>query len=135
MQEALSWGKGALLYLTETERVKIMKIIVCGGRDYEDYETLTRVLDGVHQRNTVTMLIEGGAKGADAHAATWADNNGIPRVTCNANWKYHGKKAGPVRNKVMLSLNPDGVVAFPGGIGTAGMIELAKAAGVKVLIA
>lgn len=112
-----------------------MRLLVCGGREYHDWERVVAVLDGVHKRNNVTMLIEGGAKGADAHAATWADNNGIFRVTGHANWKKFNKGAGPVRNKNMLIyLQPDGVVAFPGGSGTADMASQAMDSGVKVMV-
>lgn len=110
-----------------------MKLIVCGGRDYQDFERLIAVLDAVHAKRKITMLIEGGANGADAHAATWAEQNKIPRVTCHANWRHLGGYAGPARNKLMLDLGADGVVAFPGGKGTASMVSLAKGRGVKVM--
>jgi hypothetical protein len=50
-----------------------------------------------------------------------------------AEWKKHGKRAGPLRNMRMLEeWKPDGVAAFPGGSGTADMIAQARNAGVKV---
>lgn len=109
-----------------------MKLIVCGGRDYHDHDKMISILDGIHKRNKINLIIEGGCRGADAHAATWADANGINRITCHANWHYHRAKAGPIRNKLMLSLDPDGVVAFGGGKGTGNMIQLAKNKQVKV---
>lgn len=111
-----------------------MRLIVCGGRDYQNYDLICSVLDKVHSKKQISMLIEGGANGADSHAAIWAETNKIPRVTCFANWPALGKAAGPVRNKTMLSLCPDGLVAFPGGIGTRNMIEQAEKAGVKVMV-
>ena len=110
-----------------------LRLIVCGGRSYDNFDLLCSVLDSIHARRGITMVIEGGAKGADAHAATWADNKGIPRVTCHANWRHHNSGAGPKRNKVMLMLNPNGVVAFPGGTGTANMTRQAEEAGIKVM--
>lgn len=110
-----------------------MIIIVCGGRDYQDFDRIIAVLDAVHAKRPITRIIEGGAKGADAHAAVWADQNKIPRITCNANWKHLGRYAGPARNKLMLELSPDGVIAFPGGSGTANMVSLAKSAGITVM--
>lgn len=41
-------------------------------------------------------------------------------------------KVGPKRNRKMLELKPDGVVAFPGGRGTMDMIRAATEAGVPV---
>ena len=110
-----------------------LKLIVCGGRSYDNFDRLYSVLDNIHARKGIAMIIEGGAKGADAHAATWADNKGIPRVTCHANWEYFGNGAGPKRNKVMLMLNPNGVVAFPGGAGTENMARQAQNTGIKVM--
>jgi hypothetical protein len=56
---------------------------------------------------------------------------GIP-----AEWKKHGDRAGPIRNRAMLDLGkPELVVAFEGGTGTMNMTAAATAAGVKVLFA
>jgi excisionase family DNA binding protein len=50
-----------------------------------------------------------------------------------AQWEVYGKSAGPRRNEHMLREGkPDGFVAFPGGVGTAHLVRIAKAAGVKV---
>ena len=109
-----------------------MRVIVCGGRDYMDFDAVINALDALHKKKTITMVIEGGAKGADAHAAVWDDQNKISRVTCHANWKHLGSYAGPARNKIMLTLLPEGVVAFPGGTGASGMVKLAQEAGITV---
>ena len=51
-----------------------------------------------------------------------------------AEWKKHGKAAGPIRNRKMLQDGkPDLVLAFPGGRGTANMVELATDAGIRVM--
>lgn len=110
-----------------------MKVIVCGGRDYQDYDRVIKCLDALNAKHGIDLIIEGGANGADSHGAIWAENNKIPRCTWNANWNGYGKKAGPMRNTHMLHfMEPDCVVAFPGGAGTADMVNQAKACGVKV---
>lgn len=110
-----------------------MRVIVCGGRDYQDYKHVIACLDALRAKHGIELVIEGGANGADSHGGIWADNNGITRCTVHANWNKHGNRAGPIRNGDMLEkLNPDCVVAFPGGAGTADMVRQAKAAGVKV---
>lgn len=111
-----------------------MRVLVCGGRDFNDALTLGSWLGGIHKNNgPITLLIEGGAKGADYMARKFAEWQGIPTKTFPADWDQHGKAAGPIRNKQMLDEGkPDLVVAFEGGRGTANMIELAKKAGVKV---
>lgn len=111
-----------------------MKLLVCGGRDFNDWAMLDYWLRKVHAKRPITLLIEGGAPGADSMARTWATKRGIRVETEHADWKKYGKAAGPIRNELMLTKwAPDGVVAFPGGKGTAGMIEKAEAAGVKVI--
>lgn len=52
----------------------------------------------------------------------------------HANWEAFGAAAGPVRNRWMLDLEPDLVIAFPGGKGTKNMIEQAKKRGVPVMV-
>lgn len=115
-----------------------MKLLVCGGRDYKDWPTIKRVLDAVHAKRLVTMVITGAADGADIRAMVWAALRGIKSTDFQyevtpEEWKRVGKAAGPLRNQRMLDeQKPDGVVAFPGGAGTADMVRSARAAGVKV---
>jgi len=106
-----------------------MRVLVCGGRRYEDEDAVYRVLDSINP----SFVIEGGATGADALAADWARENGVPCATVDAHWTFYGKKAGYIRNTWMLMLNPVKVVAFPGGNGTANMIKLAEEAGIEVI--
>lgn len=110
-----------------------LRVIVCGGRDYQDYDKVCSCLTALRDKHGIELIIEGGANGADAHAGIWADRNKIPRVTMRANWHHHGHKAGPIRNGNMIDLlSPDCVVAFPGGRGTEDMVRQAKLAGLKV---
>lgn len=82
------------------------------------------------------IIIEGGAKGVDETAQDWAITNFVKDcLTFKADWDKYGKSAGYIRNKQMLDEGkPDLVVAFPGGKGTKMMIDLAKKAGVEVII-
>lgn len=109
-----------------------MRLLVCGGRDYADAAKVKWALDSVNAKRPVTMLIEGGALGADRLAQQWAGEMGIHYATVNAHWEKYGKAAGHRRNAAMLTLQPEGVVAFPGGRGTTMMIKLAKEAGITV---
>jgi len=53
--------------------------------------------------------------------------------TFDAEWHRHGKRAGPIRNQRMLEEGqPDLIVAFPGGHGTADMVRRARQAGIEV---
>jgi predicted Rossmann-fold nucleotide-binding protein len=106
---------------------------VCGGRDYDDSTLVHKVLAMFHDNGGVSLVIEGGAHGADALARQWAMSKKVHCATVPALWNSHGKAAGPLRNKAMLLLSPNQVIAFPGGRGTANMIELATQAGIPVL--
>lgn len=110
-----------------------VRIIVCGGRDYADRDHVFRVLDKIHTLRSICEIIQGECPaGADRFAREWALNRGQTLTRCRAEWEKHGKRAGPLRNRHMLTLKPDGVVAFPGGRGTQDMITAAQEAGVPV---
>lgn len=104
-----------------------MKVLVCGGRNYTNADQLDQVLSQL----TITMVIHGGARGADTLAGTWAQENGIAEVIVPAQWGL-GRGAGILRNGWMLQLEPQLVVAFPGGTGTANMIMQARRDGIDV---
>ena len=110
-----------------------VKVLVTGGRDYNDEHRVACVLKAVHAKYPVSAVIQGGARGADELAKRWAQANDIPCEQYSADWDKHGKSAGHIRNAEMLKEGkPDCVVAFPGGRGTAGMVAIAKRAGVPV---
>lgn len=109
-----------------------MKVLVCGGRDYADRDKVFGVLDGCLAAGEVSVVIHGGARGADSLAHEWAISRGIPPAVFPALWSEHGKAAGMIRNRQMLAERPSLVIAFPGGRGTANMVGIAKKAGVPV---
>jgi hypothetical protein len=59
-----------------------------------------------------TVIITGGAEGADKIADDYAEVYGFDRIIMPANWKKHGRAAGPIRNKKMLDMKPQLVIAF-----------------------
>lgn len=113
-----------------------MRVLVCGGRDFDDWG---KMLDTFYHFYTENMkkdltIITGDAKGADWLARAWAKFTKASYEGYPADWKKHGKAAGPIRNKQMLDEGkPELVIAFPGGSGTADMVRQAKARGIKVL--
>lgn len=110
-----------------------MNVIICGGRDFDDYIGAYRVLDDIHSQSPISHVIEGGARGADAIGRAWAIRQSIPYTTVHANWNQHGKRAGWIRNNAMADLNPDAVIAFPGGDGTAMMVRIANSRNIPVI--
>lgn len=111
-----------------------MRVLVCGGRHYEDSKQMNSVLDKLHSESPIALIIHGSSRGADSLADLWAFHRGIPRQNYPADWKRWGRVAGIIRNRQMLNEgNPCLVVAFPGGKGTANMIQLANESGVPVI--
>lgn len=110
-----------------------MKLLVCGGRDYSDEEHVYRVLNVFHEKYCISVIVTGAARGADYLAGKWANENNISLVEYPADWRKHGKAAGPIRNQEMLEKeSPNAVLAFPGGSGTADMIGRARKGGIDV---
>lgn len=111
-----------------------MKVLVCGGRHYDDEEFVFSFLDQLDKKTPITAVVHGDASGADTLAKRWARSSGIISIAYPADWKRYGRPAGPIRNQQMLDEeSPDLVVAFPGGEGTAGMVRISREAGVTVI--
>ncbi len=126
-----------------------MKSIICGGRNYADltnknkkisvskYEIkfVKHMLSYLKNRLGLDAIKNGGAKGVDSCAHSWANENDVHSARYPADWAKYGKGAGPIRNAQMLEDNDvDVVVSFPGGNGTEDMIAKAKAKNVPVLM-
>lgn len=129
-----------------------MIVIIAGGRDYAMDALDWRRLDALHAGELehlgchsapvgpITCVYEGGATGADACGRMWAASRGLPWLTFPYRGE-HGRAGGPIRNRAMLAgehhtgkaAPAELVVAFPGGAGTADMVEAAQEAGVPVL--
>lgn len=122
------------------------KILVCGGRDYNNRSMVFKTLDKIcYERDWITekdehgnylpnvIIVNGAAKGADYWSTEWAVVNWTRLKEYPANWQLYGRAAGHIRNKEMLLECPDLVVAFPGGKGTANMVKIAKKAGIEVI--
>lgn len=113
------------------------KIIIAGGRNYQDYETVkretTRFLS--EQEWESAVVVSGGASGADALGERFAKEMGFPMERYPADWKQHGRAAGPIRNKQMAE-NADALLAFWDGVsrGTKSMIALATKHGLIVKV-
>ena len=108
-----------------------MRILVCGHRRYSNMSRIRRLLE----KHKATTVAHGGAPGADQCAERAALRLGLPVMEFPADWKSHGRAAGPIRNSLMLKIfKPDLVLAFPlrGSRGTWDMVNRAHLAGVPV---
>lgn len=110
-----------------------MRVLVTGGRTFQDRDWLWAALDLLHGMSPITEIIEGGAAGADNRAQEWAFRREVRCTTVPAQWEKHGRSAGYIRNSEMAKLNPGIVLACPGGKGTANMVKVAVDAGLNVI--
>lgn len=108
-------------------------VIVCGSRNYRHEHHVRRILRELKAEHRDLRIIVGSRRGADGLAYIWAKDTKTPVKVYEAEWKLYDEAAGPLRNQQMLSAeNPDLVIAFPGGDGTADMVQRALAYGVEV---
>lgn len=112
-----------------------MKVLVCGGRYFNDAQLLNKVLMSFETASVgpISEIVHGDARGADTLAAQWAQDHGKIETPFPADWEKHGKAAGVIRNaEMLLQTQPHCIIAFPGGNGTADMVKRAKKAGYRV---
>lgn len=85
-----------------------MKVAIIGSRDYG----VEKGPSGKYRRNLIELLvskmdnedyvISGGANGADLWAETFAQSYNIGRIIHAAAWKKYGKRAGHIRNGLIV---------------------------------
>lgn len=108
-------------------------IIISGGRDYGDIPRMWKLLDELHDMRGIQLIVTGACKygGADLHAENWAKDREVNYLGIPAKFKKLGGSGGPQRNKWMVqNCQPDMVICFPGGKGTASMKREAAKAGI-----
>ena len=66
----------------------MVRVLVCGGRDFDDQTHLYTQLDNLHLSGDgpITEIIQGAASGADTIAAQWAKDEGIKCLSFPAKW-------------------------------------------------
>jgi hypothetical protein len=112
-----------------------------GGRDLAwPHQRIAAELLARSSGRLVHLLLHGGARGADAAIARAAHQLGWCSLVMPAQWQQHGRAAGPIRNRELLqqaiaravahsspgSMASVLVVAFPGGPGTASLVQQAR---------
>jgi len=112
-----------------------------GGRDLAwPHQRVAAELLARSGGRLVHLLLHGGARGADAAIARAGRQLGWSSLVLPAQWQRHGRAAGPIRNRQLLELavaraqahTTPGcsvsvlVVAFPGGPGTASLVQQAR---------
>lgn len=109
-----------------------MRLLVSGGREFDDVDFIVNHLNRLHNSRSVTELVYGAARGVDTICGYWADETaGVTPIPVPAEWRdengNYNPRAGFQRNQRMLTeYRPDALFAFPGGRGTADMVERAE---------
>lgn len=111
-------------------------ILITGDRDWNNYWVIYDVL---FKLDRDSIIIHGAAKGADTMAGIIAKNLGFKDVIpVPAEWEKYGKAAGPIRNKKMLDMEPELVIAFHNDLenskGTKNCVEEAEKRGIEVKV-
>jgi hypothetical protein len=109
-----------------------MKIIIAGGRNFNDYDYLVASCDSVIssielKEGETIEIVCGLAAGADKMGEAYAESRGYPVKYFPAQWHFFGNSAGYKRN-VQMAEYADGLIAFWDGEsrGTMHMINIAK---------
>ena len=132
------------LYLSSSPEIAPSRSLVIaagGGRDLAwPQQRIAAELLARSGGRLVHLLLHGGARGADAAIARAAHQLGWCSLVMPAEWGRHGRAAGPIRNRELLeqaiaravahtspgSIASVLVVAFPGGAGTASLVQQAR---------
>ena len=119
-------------------------VIICGGRYFNDYDTLETSMNKVMSELSLTFedieIISGHCSGADQLGEQYAKKHNINCKIFPAEWKKYGKSAGPIRNSKMIRYAAGTelpvVVAFvsPQCKGTMDTLNKAKSKGFNVFV-
>ena len=103
------------------------KVIIAGGRDFIDYNTLKKYCDYILSNKTDIEIVCGMARGADLLGKRYAEEKKYKIAEFPADWDNFGKSAGYKRN-VEMALYSDAAIIFWNGEskGTKHMIDISK---------
>lgn len=115
-----------------------MKLIVAGGRDFDDKEYMFKCLSELVNKEAIPdnpQLVCGMARGADMLAYNMWTHSLMTVHKFPANWDKYGKSAGYIRNQGMAAF-ADVLVAFWDGKsrGTKHMIDIMSKLGKPVYV-
>lgn len=114
----------------------MFKLIIAGGRGFDDYELLRKCCDIALSSITEEIeIVSGTAGGADKLGEKYANEKGYHIKRFPANWEMYQKRAGYIRNDEMAQY-ANALIAFWDGLskGTGHMINLANEHNLKVRI-
>lgn len=131
-----------------------MKVLICGAAPRKKtgalgWEDPWPILRELRKLPRTATIIHGAAPGADHLGGVMAEGLSFHEVIAvPAHWRHKdcepncqevvGRAAGPIRNRKMLDMKPDLVLAFHDDLknsaGTRNMVEIARKAGIEVQV-
>lgn len=114
----------------------MFKVIIAGGRDFNDYNLLKSKCDFYLSKiNEEVEIVCGGAKGADSLGERYAKEKGLSIRYFYADWDLYGNSAGYRRN-VEMGNYADALIAFWDGKskGTKHMIDYALIKNINIRV-
>jgi len=84
-----------------------MKVLITGSRIFEDYEELKVAFEALEIQvgQSATLILHGGAKGADQLAEKYAQERGIKTIVIRPDYEQHPVKVAPLkRNSDLVNL-------------------------------
>lgn len=110
-----------------------MKLAIVGSRTFTNKNLLESTLNNYKDR--ITLVVSGGARGADSLGESWAAKNNIPVKIFKPEWHKYGKSAGMIRNELIIQ-ECDICMAFWDGKskGTANSIFICEKLNKKVAV-
>ena len=112
-----------------------MRVIIAGGRNFNDYNKLRNSCDKILSNQTEIEIVSGTANGADKLGERYATDNNYKLSVFPAEWDKYGKSAGYKRNQQMAEYS-DSLIAFWDGKskGTKHMIDIARKLNLNVRV-
>jgi hypothetical protein len=87
------------------------KVGVVGSRNFDNYCVMESFLERIRLKHGISVIISGGARGADSLAERYAKKYEIPTEIFLPDWNTYGKSAGMRRNSDIVNAS-DMIVAF-----------------------
>lgn len=132
--------------------MSLLKVIIAGGREFDDYPRLKSYCKHILQKQTNIEIVSGTAEGADTLGEKFAIENNLGLKSFPAPWHdidrkpdreigeradgtLYWKRAGTYRN-LQMAQYADALIAFWDGKsrGTKNMINTARKLGLKVAV-
>ena len=111
-----------------------MNILFTGSRNWTDEDAAINVFNAYVQPGD-HVTVGDCPTGLDKMIRVLCQGNGVSYKVHHADWKEHGRAAGPKRNQEMVNTGPDLCIGFPLGDsrGTRDCMTRARMAGVTVI--